>query len=106
MHPPVVPVRLYQVYCWDTPLTCHRRHFTQVVAMGPFAILGLVLMACTARVCRITGITALYEEIGSEDMKTVFRLMDAGEMQTIGGLLAVGDEDSEVDEGEVVQRDE
>ncbi|KAF2012687.1 hypothetical protein BU24DRAFT_257188 [Aaosphaeria arxii CBS 175.79] len=77
-------------------------HFTQVVAVGPFAVLGLVLMACTARVCRIAGITALYEEIASEDLKTVLRLMDAGEVETISGLLSADDED----EGEVIARDE
>ncbi|KAH7122562.1 hypothetical protein B0J11DRAFT_436902 [Dendryphion nanum] len=78
-------------------------HFTQLVAVGPFAVLGLVLMACTARVCSITGITNLYEEIASEDMQSVLRLMDAGTVSEIGDLI--DDEGNEIDEGEVIARD-
>ncbi|KAF2868327.1 hypothetical protein BDV95DRAFT_500754 [Massariosphaeria phaeospora] len=77
-------------------------HFTQLVAVGPFAVAGLVLMACTARVCRITGITNLYEEIGSEDMKMILGAVDDGEIANeFGGLL-----DPEEEWGEVVEREE
>ncbi|KAF2714830.1 hypothetical protein K504DRAFT_368388 [Pleomassaria siparia CBS 279.74] len=76
--------------------------FTQLIAVGPFAVIGLVLMASTARVCRITGITDLYEEIGSEDMKTVLASFDAGEVAKEFGDLRAGEED----EGEVIERDE
>lgn len=68
--------------------------------MGPFAVLGLVLMACTARVCKITGITDLYEEIASEDMKMVMQMMDDGAVEEEFGTLLDGEED----EGEVVER--
>ncbi|KAF2253967.1 hypothetical protein BU26DRAFT_232550 [Trematosphaeria pertusa] len=79
-------------------------HFTQLVAVGPFAVLGLVLMACTARVCRITGITALYEEIASEDMKGVLSAVDDGHVaDEFGGLL---DEEEVWDLGEVIVREE
>ena len=71
--------------------------------MGPFAVIGLVLMASTARVCRVTGITDLYEEIGSEDMKIVLKSMDEGHIVNDFGELRAGDEE---DEGEVVERDE
>ncbi|PWO25049.1 Hid1 multi-domain protein [Pyrenophora tritici-repentis] len=43
--------------------------FSQLVAVGPFAMLGLVMMASVARVCRIVGITAVYEEIASGDVQ-------------------------------------
>ncbi|KAF1915458.1 hypothetical protein BDU57DRAFT_451923 [Ampelomyces quisqualis] len=45
--------------------------FSQLVAVGPFAMLGLVMMASVARVCRICGITAVYEEIASADIQGV-----------------------------------
>lgn len=69
-------------------------------------------MACTARVCRITGITALYEEIGSEDMRAALRMIDQGvgeeEISSILGTdgdveMGIGEEDGE-DLGEVVPR--
>lgn len=70
--------------------------------VGPFAVLGLVLMACTARVCRISGITDLYEEIASEDMKGILTAVDDGLIaKEFGGLL---DPEDEWDEGEVVMR--
>jgi ribonuclease MRP protein subunit RMP1 len=81
----------------------HSRHFTQLVAVGPFAVLGLVLMACTARTCRITGITALYEEIGSEDMKAALQMLDEGVAgHEISALLDAAEEEEDL--GEVVER--
>lgn len=70
--------------------------------MGPFAVLGLVLMASCARVCRITGITALYEEIASDDMKGILTAVDDGLVaDEFSGLL---NEEATWDEGEVVER--
>jgi ribonuclease MRP protein subunit RMP1 len=46
------------------------------VAVGPFAMLGLVMMASVARVCRISGITAVYEEIASADIQGVLSASD------------------------------
>jgi ribonuclease MRP protein subunit RMP1 len=65
-------------------------------------------MACTARTCRITGITALYEEIGSEDMREALKMIDEGvsehELNAMlgGGDLAMGEEEEDI--GEVVER--
>lgn len=60
-------------------------------------------MASTARVCRVTGITDLYEEIGSEDMKMVLKSVDEGKiLEEYGSLRA----EAEEDEGEVIERDE
>jgi len=82
-----------------------QRHFTQLVAVGPFAVLGLVLMASVARVCRITGITTLYEEIASEDMKGVLTAVDDGLVANeFGGLLE--EEQEEWDKGVLVEREE
>lgn len=67
-------------------------------------MLGLVLMACTARVCRITGITALYEEIASEDMKGVLSAVDDGLVAAEFGSIL--DEEVVWDEGEVIAREE
>lgn len=46
------------------------------MAVGPFAMLGLVIMASVARVCRISGITAVYEEIASADIQGVLSASD------------------------------
>jgi len=75
--------------------------------VGPFAVLGLVLMACTARVCRITGITAHYEEIASEDMKGILSAVDEGLLaDEFGGLLDGDGEGEEWDEGVLMMREE
>ena len=67
-------------------------------------MLGLVMMASVARVCRITGITAVYEEIASSDVKGVLSANDE---------LALADESSRAladgegwDEGVIVAREE
>lgn len=53
-------------------------------------------MACTARVCRITGITDLYEEIASEDMKMVGEMLDDGAVEEELGSLLIGGGEEEV----------
>ncbi|KAF2474281.1 uncharacterized protein BDR25DRAFT_215714 [Lindgomyces ingoldianus] len=82
--------------------------FTQLVAAGQFAVMGLVLMAATARICKISGITEFYEEIGSEDMKAVLRSVDEGTLvEGWGELVAEEQEEEEgMDMGVVIQRDE
>lgn len=60
--------------------------------MGPFAMLGLVMMASVARVCRIVGITAVYEEIASQDIRGILTASDE---------LALADEFAGVLDGEV-----
>jgi ribonuclease MRP protein subunit RMP1 len=72
--------------------------------VGPFAVLGLVLMACTARVCRVVGITAHYEEIASEDMKGILTAVDDGAVVDEFGNMPY--EEEEWDEGVVLMREE
>ncbi|KAF2197195.1 hypothetical protein GQ43DRAFT_218957 [Delitschia confertaspora ATCC 74209] len=77
--------------------------FTQLVAAGQFAMIGLVLMAAIARVCKISGITDLYEEIGSNHMKVVLLTVDDGTLlEEFGDLVAA---DGEEDSGEVIERE-
>ncbi|CAN9402097.1 unnamed protein product [Alternaria alternata] len=78
--------------------------FSQLVAVGPFAMLGLVMMASVARVCRITGITAVYEEIASSDVKGVLSASD--ELALADEFSGALDEGEEWDEGVVVAREE
>ncbi|KAH7074646.1 hypothetical protein BKA63DRAFT_317848 [Paraphoma chrysanthemicola] len=85
---------IHQWYC----------QFSQLVAVGPFAVLGLVMMASVARVCRVCGITAVYEEIGSAEMKGVLSAVDELALaDEFGGVL---DEGEGWDEGVVVEREE
>ena len=67
-------------------------------------MLGLVMMASVARVCRISGITAVYEEIASGDIKGVLTAND--ELALADEFSMVLDEGEEWDEGVVVARDE
>lgn len=70
--------------------------------MGPFAVLGLALMASVARVCRITGITAIYEEMASEDVRGVLMAVEEGALaEEYGGEGVEGWE-----EGVPVEREE
>ncbi|KAH8725959.1 hypothetical protein GQ44DRAFT_614562 [Phaeosphaeriaceae sp. PMI808] len=79
--------------------------FSQLIAVGPFAMLGLVLMATVARVCRISGITAVYEEIASGDIQDVLSTNDELAMST--AFSSVLDElDDTWDEGVIIERDE
>jgi ribonuclease MRP protein subunit RMP1 len=69
-------------------------------------MLGLVMMASVARVCRISGITAVYEEIASADIRGVLSAND--ELALAGEFAGVLDEEEGWDEdvGVVVERDE
>jgi ribonuclease MRP protein subunit RMP1 len=78
--------------------------FSQLVAVGPFAMLGLVMMASVARVCRISGITAVYEDIASGDVQGVLSASD--ELAVADEFSTVLDESEEWDEGVVVAREE
>ncbi|KAF2031406.1 hypothetical protein EK21DRAFT_63245 [Setomelanomma holmii] len=76
--------------------------FSQLVAVGPFAMMGLVMMASVARVCRISGITAVYEEIASAEMQGVLSASD--ELALAEEFAGVLDGEEEWDEGIVVER--
>ncbi|KAJ4379172.1 RNase MRP subunit [Didymella sp. IMI 355093] len=78
--------------------------FSQLIAVGPFAMLGLVMMASVARLCRITGITTAYEEIASADIKGVLTAND--ELLMSDEFAGVIDEDPEWDEGVVIARED
>lgn len=66
-------------------------------------MLGLVMMASVARACRITGITAVYEEIASADIQGVLGAND--ELALAGEFAGVLDgEERWEDEGVVVER--
>lgn len=67
-------------------------------------MLGLVLMACVARLCRITGITTAYEEIASGDILGVLSAND--ELLMSGEFGGVLDEEVEWDEGVVIARED
>jgi ribonuclease MRP protein subunit RMP1 len=67
-------------------------------------MLGLVMMASVARVCRIVGITAVYEDIASGDVKGVLSAND--ELALANEFSMVLDEGDEWDEGVVVAREE
>ncbi|KAJ4324127.1 RNase MRP subunit [Neodidymelliopsis sp. IMI 364377] len=78
--------------------------FSQLIAVGPFAMLGLVMMASVARLCRITGITSAYEEIASGDIQGVLSANDELLMSSEFG--AVMDEEAGWDEGVVIERED
>ncbi|KAJ4989352.1 hypothetical protein SVAN01_05077 [Stagonosporopsis vannaccii] len=78
--------------------------FSQLTAVGSFAMLGLVMMASVARVCRITGITTAYEEIGSADIHGVLSAND--ELLLAGEFGGIIDEEQEWDVGVVVARED
>ncbi|KAF1837839.1 hypothetical protein BDW02DRAFT_490455 [Decorospora gaudefroyi] len=84
--------------------------FSQLIAVGPFAMLGLVMMASVARVCRIVGITGVYEEIASADIRGVLGANDElGLAVEFASVLDAGEEwdgDGDVDVGVVVAREE
>lgn len=65
-------------------------------------MLGLVMMASVARVCRITGITAVYEEIASGDVQGVLTAND--DLALADGFAGVLDEGEEWDEGILIAR--
>lgn len=74
------------------------------MAVGPFSMLGLVMMASVARVCRITGITAVYEQIASADVKSMLDASDELDLAgQFGSVLGGGEE---CDEGVVIAREE
>lgn len=65
-------------------------------------MLGLVMMASVARVCRITGITTAYEEIASGDIQGVLSANDELSLSSeFGGVI---DEEEGWDEGVVIAR--
>jgi hypothetical protein len=55
----------------DVLLTKWQHTFSQLVADGRFAVLGIILIACLAQVCAITGLTAGLEQLGQAEVEKV-----------------------------------
>lgn len=92
-----------KIYTNEAKLT-RQSQFSQLIAVGSFAMLGLVMMASVARLCRITGITTAYEEIASGDIHGVLSASDDLSLSSeFGGVI---DEDAGWDEGVVIARED
>ena len=101
------------------------RAFSQVVADGRFSVLGLVVLACLAGVCRVVGVLEGLEVLGQREVERVLEEFggevwgEGGNWSGSGGFGDVGDRVggvgpgeafgervARVDEGEVVAREE
>ncbi|PNS15548.1 hypothetical protein CAC42_807 [Sphaceloma murrayae] len=71
------------VYFSDVLVPRSWRAFSQLVAEGRFAVLGVALMAVLGEVARVTGVTAWVEEEGQREVEDVLERF-AGE---VDGLL-------------------
>ena len=77
--------------------------FSQLVADGRFAVLGLVLLAIVAETCKVLGITAQLEEVGQLEIGKV--LDDFGkEYWADDNEASAADSHGQEDLGEVVAR--
>lgn len=57
---------------WQTVLVTEcQNSFSQVIADGRFAVLGLVLTAVLAQTCRITGIITAFDDLGQIEVEKV-----------------------------------
>jgi len=68
-------------------------------------MLGLVMMASVARVCRIVGITAVYEEIASADIQGVLSASDELALANEFSSVLDKEEGWGEDEGVLVERE-
>jgi hypothetical protein len=58
---------------WQNVLLTKWQHaFSQLVADGRFAVLGVVLIASLAQICAITGLIATLEQLGQAEVEKVF----------------------------------
>lgn len=78
--------------------------FSQVIADGRFAVLGLVLYATLAQVCIFTGLTAQFEDLGQQEIQRVLEAFRKEEWRDERGGLE--EREGVEDVGEVVQREE
>ena len=90
---------------WRSVLIPKWQHaFSQVVADGRFAVLGLVLVAMLAQLSHITGITQAYDELGQAEVEKVLEQFGRedweGEISAVTHLPTLTD-----DLGEVVERE-
>ncbi|KAK4501657.1 hypothetical protein PRZ48_007466 [Zasmidium cellare] len=74
--------------------------FSQVVADGRFAVLGVVLLAVLAEVCGVVGISVELEELGQGEVEKVLEQFGREEWGK-NGVMVEGE-----DRGEVISREE
>ncbi len=88
---------------WQTALfsTWHGS-FSQLIANGRFAVLGLVVLAVLAQACQITGITAEFEELEQLQIESV--LDQFGKEMWEDGQMGSEDHDGRGASGEDVGR--
>lgn len=58
-------------YWQDVLVPKWQNAFSQIVADGRFAVLGLVLLAALAQVCQINGIITAYDDLGQAEVEKV-----------------------------------
>lgn len=98
-------IRLFQrLHFWQHILVPKwQNSYSQIVADGQFAVLGLVLIAVLAQTCQVTGITRAFDELGQIEVEKVlhqFGRENRGEdLESQPRRL-----DSGEDEGEIVVR--
>ncbi|OCK84782.1 hypothetical protein K432DRAFT_288122 [Lepidopterella palustris CBS 459.81] len=94
----------YRLSFWEEFLTFEwYLSFSQLVANGQFAAIGVVLLATLARVCALLGITRSYLERPGKKVKTEIESLAIGEALKVSGQMEAAEGE---DEGVVVQREE
>ena len=93
------------IFWRDTLVPKWQNSFSQIVADGRFAVLGLVLLAALAEACQITDITTAYEDLGQEEVEKVLEQFSEEHwmegIETDAGSSVLGE-----DLGEAVSRDD
>ncbi|KAF2172755.1 hypothetical protein M409DRAFT_16720 [Zasmidium cellare ATCC 36951] len=87
------------VFWRDAMVPRWQRAFSQVVADGRFAVLGVVLMAVLAEVCAVVGVTVELEELGQGEVERVLEEFGREEWGEGGVMRGEGE-----DRGELVTR--
>lgn len=89
---------------WRTVVVAKWQHaFSQLVADGRFAVLGLVLLAILAHMCQIVGVTVELEALGQAEVEKVLEKFGKEDWGLDRSLHAQEEVVGE-DQGEVVER--
>ena len=95
---------------WESVLVPRwSRAFSQVVADGRFAVVGVVLVGIVASVCQITGLSARFEDLGQVEVERVLEEFgrEAWETEVVeDGDAHVGQAVTREDLGSVVARED
>ncbi|KAK5706726.1 Ribonuclease MRP protein subunit rmp1 [Elasticomyces elasticus] len=90
---------------WRDVLVPKWQHaFSQVAADGRFAVLGLVLLASLADVCRIAGVTAAFDDLGQIEVEKVLERFAEEGWDGRGEVMARSLEAGGEDVGDVITR--